>query len=194
MAMGKVSSSEVGSLFVQHYASLPVSVRHPKGLLHPWPWLTLFVVFPTGGAIGLWFAHLSADVATGLLVGIGVLGGLLFQVLAWVSSRIAALADAVDGRGATPYELGLVRTLDIARANIAYASFVSLIFVVALGVGAMLTQTPKWLSACFGFLLLHLGTTLLLVLVRINRIGQNDRVATITAHARESEKTLRAVR
>jgi hypothetical protein len=195
--MGTTSNSQITTLLHQHQASLPTwrpdedAKREWWGLRRNWPWLILFVGLPAGGAIGIGFADLSANVTTGLLVGIGVLGGLLFQVLAWVSSRIAAIADTMDGRKASPYELALVRRLDIARANIAYASLVSLVFVVVLGVGSMLTKTPHWLNLCYAFLLLHLGLTLILVLLRINSIGQNDRVSMLTAHARETTRNHR---
>lgn len=184
MAGGK--SWAVGLLVREHLRSLPMSA-HRDGLLRHWPWAVWFVGLPAAGAVGLSFAKLSGNVTVGLLVGVGVPAGFLFQVLAWVSNRIASLADAMGDRKASPYELALIRRLDIARANIAYASFLSIVFVLALGAGSMLNATSRWLSAVYAFLLLHLGLTLLLVLVRINRIGQNDRVSALTAHARESD-------
>lgn len=187
--VGTTSTSELGMLFVEHHVSLPMR-RDRTGPLRHWPWVSLFLVIPAGGAAAIgYFAHLSPNVTPGLLAGIGVLGGLLFQVLAWVSGRIATLADSMGARKATPYELSLVRRLDIARANIAYATFVSLVFVAALGVGSMLDKTPQWMNGVFTFLLFHLSATLVMVLVRINRIGKNDRVSALTAHAREHGDT-----
>ncbi len=183
--MGRISTSELGSLLVEHHVSLPTRAGRTSLLRH-WPWVVMFLIFPAGGAAAVAiFGHLSSNVTAGLLAGIGVLGGLLFQVLAWVSGRIATLADSMGARKATSYELGLVRRLDIARANIAYATFVSLVFVAGLGFASMLDKTPRWMNGVFAFLLFHLSVTLVLVLLRINRIGKNDRVSALTAHARE---------
>jgi hypothetical protein len=183
--MGRISTSELGSLFVEHHLSLPTMAGR-TGLFRHWPWVVMFLIFPGAGAAAVAiFGHLSSNVTAGLLAGIGVLGGLLFQVLAWVSGRIATLADSMGARKATSYELGLVRRLDIARANIAYATFVSLVFVAGLGFASMLDKTPRWMNGVFAFLLFHLSVTLVLVLLRINRIGKNDRVSALTAHARE---------
>lgn len=156
-----------------------------SGARRNWPWLTLFVVLPAVATVALRSAKFAPNVSGGLLGGIGVLGGLLFGVNAWVASRVASLADTMGERAATPYELALLRRLDIARANIAYASFVSITFVTALGLVSMFLKTPRWINLASIFVLLHLGMTLVLVVLRINQIGKNDRIAARTAHARK---------
>lgn len=179
-----ISTTELGRVFRQHHDSLPmVSTR--RGLGRDWPWIGLFLALPLAGTVALNFAGLGPNTTSGgLLAGIGVLGGLLFGVLALVSSRIATIADGMDGRAATPHELSLITRLDIARANIAYATLVSIVFVTALGVTSMLHDDPKWLNLVNVFLLLHFSITLVLVLLRINSISEDDRVTALTDHAR----------
>lgn len=190
--MGTISESKLGTLFLQHFTSLPVAASaETRSGLNPWrtwPWLTLFVVIPVLGAFGLEYAHQTRNTSVGMVAGLGVLAGLLFQVLAWVASRLAAIADAIGQRKATHYELGLVRRLDIARANIAYTSFVAIMSVITLGIASMFKTTPYWLNVLLNFLQLHLGLTLILVLLRINSLGQSDRISALTAHAREANR------
>ena len=160
-----------------------------RGLRRKWPWIGLFLGFPVAGAAALSLADLASKAtSSGLLAGIGVLGGLLFAVLASVSGRVATVADEMD-EAASPYQIALITRLDIARSNIAYATLVSILFVLVLGVTSMLKQEPTWLSLANAFLLLHLGVTLVLVLLRINSIGEDDRVAALTAHARKRSRS-----
>lgn len=187
--MGRLRNSEVATLIGDHHRSLPY-YRSTGPLM----WIGTFVGLPALGAALLWrlagFEESSVTVSAGLLAGAGVLGGLLFQVLAWISGRLGALGDTIVGRAPTDHELGLVGRLDIARANIAYASLVSVVFVAELGVVTLWRNPPTWTTFVSAFLLLHLCLTLVLVLVRINRIGKTDRVAALTAHARrERERT-----
>ncbi|HSH60013.1 MAG TPA: hypothetical protein VK988_10300 [Acidimicrobiales bacterium] len=150
------SPTEISRVFKQHHDSLP-KLSPREGVRHPWPWIGLFLVLPAAATVGLNFAGLGAkSTSEGLLAGIGVLGGLLFGVLASVSTRIAAIADSVEGRPATPYEISLITRLDIARANIAYATLVSIVFVMSLGVTSMLQDEPRWLNLVHIFFLLHL--------------------------------------
>ena len=180
-----ISTSELGRIVAQHHDSLPM-IPTRRGLRRHWPWLALFLGLPTGGTLVLSFAKLTDKTASsGLLAGVGVLAGLLFAVLASVSARVARLADETDGQAASSYRIALVTRLDIARANIAYATLVSIVYAVVLGLAAMLTKEPRWLNLMNAFLLLYLGLTLLLVLVRINSIGEDDRVSALTAHARK---------
>lgn len=185
MDLKAIARTHLGGIVSEHVRSLPTSTRH--GRRRHWPWALMFVAVPaTGTAAVAAIGASQVPVATsGLLAGVGVLSGLLFQVLAWVSGRIASLADGMGSRAATPYELRLIRRLDIARANIAYASLVSILFVIELGTVMLTRRPPMWLNYLSAFLLLHLATTLLLVLSRINSIGQDDRVAALTAHARD---------
>lgn len=184
MRLQAIGATEIGGIVGQHHTSLPRWADH-TGITYHLPWLSVFIGAPTVAAVGLQFAEVSpANVSGGLLAGIGVLGGLLFQVLAWVSSRIGAIADGMDGAAATPSQIQLVGRLDVARANIAYATLVSIVLVMELGIASMLAETPAWVSGVSSFLLLHLGLTLVLVLVRVNRIGRSDRVVALTAHAR----------
>src|SRR5262245_37213730 len=127
--MGRIGSSQLGQLIVQHYGSLPTwwdgsSIRRNS------VWIGGFVVAPAAATVGLTFADLTPvpQSASGLLAGLGVLGGLLFQVLAWVSARIGNVADSMSD-APTPSQLRLIHRLDIARANIAYASLVSIVLV-----------------------------------------------------------------
>ncbi len=178
-----ISTTELGRVFKQHHDSLP-KLSPREGVRHPWPWIGLFLVLPAAATVALNFAGLGAkSTSEGLLAGIGVLGGLLFGVLASVSTRIAAIADSVEGRPATPYEISLITRLDIARANIAYATLVSIVFVMSLGVTSMLQDEPRWLNLVHIFFLLHLTITLILVLVRINSISEDDRITALTTHA-----------
>ena len=183
------ASTQVGGIVSQHYASLPRWYKDAEGG-PTWqtslPWVGLYLFLP---AVLAWWVE-GAEVADpaaavgGLLAGVGVLAGLLFQVLASVSGRIADLADRTDPAMASDDDIALVGRLDIARANIAYASMVSIVFVVQLGVAAVLKGVPAWVVAVSAFLLLHLGFTLVLVLTRINAIAQGDRSAALTLRAR----------
>lgn len=184
-----ISTTELGRVFKQHHDSLPI-VPAQSGLRRNWPWIGLFLVLPALGTATLNLADLAPGSASaGLLAGIGVLGGLLFQVLASVSGRIAAIADGMGSRQASRYEIALITRLDIARSNIAYATFVSVVFVVTLGLTAMLKDEPHWLTLTNAFLLLHLGVTLILVLLRINSISEDDRVSALTAHTRRETRS-----
>ena len=184
-----IATTQLGRVFRQHYGSLPV-VPDRRGLRRNWPWIGMVIGLPAAGTALLGFADLASVTASaGLLAGIGVLGGLLFEVLASVSGRIATIADALK-TSPTPHEIGLITRLDIARANIAYATLVSITFVVTLGVASMLRDEPNWLSLVHGFVLLHLGVTLIVVLLRINAIAEDDRVAALTAHARKESRDL----
>jgi hypothetical protein len=183
------ASTQVGGIVAQHYDSLPRWYQNADG--DPtWrtnlPWLGTFVALPglaAWWAVGTDTADPSSAVG-GLLAGVGVLAGLLFQVLASVSGRIADLADRTDPASASDADIALVGRLDIARANIAYASLVSIVFVVQLGVSAIAKEVPTWVVGVSAFLLLHLGVTLVLVLARINAIAQDDRAAALTLRAR----------
>lgn len=184
-----ISTTELGRVFKQHHDSLPV-VPAQSGLRRHWPWIGVFLVLPAVGTAALNFADLArSSVSDGLLAGIGVLGGLLFQVLASVSGRIATIADGMGTRQPSRYEIALITRLDIARSNIAYATLVSVAFVVTLGMTAMLKDEPHWLTLTNAFLLLHLGVTLILVLLRINSISEDDRIAALTAHARRETQS-----
>ncbi|MEM9202776.1 MAG: hypothetical protein AAGC53_14010 [Actinomycetota bacterium] len=130
----------------------------------------------------------NSGVAGGLIAGVAVLGGLLFQVLAWIGGRIASIADQTDANAPSDYSLRLVRKLDIARANIAYASFVSISLVILLAVSVSLDDRPDWLRVVVFGVLFHLALTLLLVVFRINRIATDDRISAITARARIAAK------
>lgn len=66
-------------------------------------------------------------------------------MLSSVSVRIGEIADSMDD-SPSPHEIGLITRLDIARANIAYATFVGFTFVVTLGVTSILRDEPAWLS------------------------------------------------
>lgn len=181
-----ITHSQLGDIFAQHLDSLP-RWKSQRGRYMEWPWVLCFLVGPAGGAAALSVTGLapSGPATAGLLAGVGVLGGFLFQVLASVAGRIADLADGIGARPPTRSEISLVRRLDIARANIAYASLVSLVFVVLLGLIALAEAAHPVLIALSAFLLLHLGSTLVLVVIRINQIGQDDRVKTLTSHAHQ---------
>lgn len=183
-----ITTTELGRVFKQHHDSLPI-VSAQSGLRRHWPWIGVFLVCPAVGTAALNFADVAPSSEGGLLAGIGVLGGLLFQVLASVSGRIATIADGMGTRQASRYEIALITRLDIARSNIAYATLVSVVFVVTLGLTAMLKEEPHWLTMTNAFLLLHLGVTLILVLLRINSISEDDRVAALTAHARRERQS-----
>jgi hypothetical protein len=196
--MSGIKSTQMGELFAEHYRSLPTQGGAPPGIRH-WPWITTFVGLPVAGATAVALGDVARDPSGPVLAGVGVLGGLLFGTLASVSGRIAALADGMGDRKASEYELTLIARLDIARANVAYATFLSVVFVVAVGATGMVEARPSWLPihrTTIGigstFLLLHLGLTLVLVVLRINRIGKNDRVAALTAHARAVSESARA--
>ena len=178
-----MGATELGGIFAQHYESLPRWDR--EGLREHTPWIVLFGGLPVLVAVGIQFADLNTKaIAVGLLAGVGALGGLLFQVLAWISGRIGTIADTMDARPVTGGQLDLVERLDIARTNTAYAAIIAIFFVMDLGVGSMLGKTPTWLNTVNGFLLIHFGVTLMLVVVRINSIGKSDRVTALTAQAR----------
>lgn len=179
-----MARTELGRVINQHVASLPMAPAH-RGLRRNWPWIGLFGVVPLGATVALSFTTFTpSSPSGGLLAGIGVLAGLLFGVLASTSGRIATLADSIGTRAATPHEIALITRLDIARANTAYATLISVLFVTSLGITAILKTEPRWLTLVHIFVLLHFGITLILVLLRINSIGEDDRVATLTAHAR----------
>jgi hypothetical protein len=182
--VGWVSTSGLGKIIVQHYDSLPMLASR-SGVTRHGPWVFVFVGLPAAGAVAL-AGDIDAPgkIIEGLLAGVGVLGGLLFQVLAWINGRLGAVADGMDGRPAAPREIELVNRLDIARANTSYASLVSIVFVIGLGLVGSLRQPPEWTGVACTLLLLHFGLTLLLVLVRINTIGSDDRVSALTAQAR----------
>lgn len=186
--MGMIAESELGRIVVEHHRSLPYDVRSDRQ--HAWPWVTMFYVVPAGAAAGLAAAGVvpSRAASIGLLAGVGVLGGLLFQVLAWVSGRIGALADSMSVEAPAPAEVALIGRLDIARANIAYASLVSIVFVVELGVVALLDAPPDWLAIVSAFLMFHFALTLVLMLLRINAIGRTDRVNALTRKARHQSQ------
>lgn len=180
--------SELGELIGEHLRSLP----YHRGT-GPLLWLGTFVAVPIAATSIIWLGpgFVSTDAAaTGLLAGVSVLGGLLFQVLAWVSGRLGGLADQIEGRAPTPAEMALIGRLDIARSNIAYATLVSIVMVIYLGVEALLPEQYVWMTALSSFLLFHLGLTLILMLLRINRIGKTDRLIALTAHARGERQSL----
>jgi hypothetical protein len=146
--------SELYQVIADHEASLPYT-RSTGPLVG----VVTFIVLPAAGAVALWrFAGfgVSTTVSAGLLAGAGVLGGLLFQVLAWVSGRLGALADGILDRAPTDHEMALIGRLDIARANIAYAALVSIVFVAELGIVTIWRKPPEWTTAVSAFLLLHL--------------------------------------
>lgn len=186
--MGMISTTGLGDIVVSHYQSLVYDDRGARP--RPWPWITIFIALPIVGTAALaWrgFGPVGAA-GVGLLAGVGVLGGLLFQVLAWISGRLGAIADATSTSAPTAHEVDLIARLDIARTNIAYAALVSVVFVVELGVVVILDAAPAWISWVSAFLMFHLAATLVLVILRINAIGQTDRVAALTRHARERSK------
>jgi hypothetical protein len=151
--------------------------------------LLTFLGLPAGASAALYFgASLGspANGAAGLLAGVGVLGGLLFQVIAWVSSRLGSLADATSSSRPTQSEAQVLRKLDAARANLAYASALSIVSVVELAVVVMLKTPPQWLHLVSGFLLFHFGATLVICLIRINEIGRSDRVRVLTRSSEAS--------
>lgn len=176
------SGTELGALLQEHIASLPVSAA-ARGPWRYWPSALVFVGVPAIAAPGIRGSKLELF-APALLAVVGVLGGLLFQVLAWIAGRIGQVADTMEDREPTREQMALLTRLDVARANVAYASLISVCFVVCLGAATMLKSIPGWSSPAFGFALIHLGFTLVLVLVRINKIGKSDRIAALTAHAK----------
>jgi hypothetical protein len=189
MSVGHITQTQVGDLIGRHVRSLP-RYHTATDREQWWPSILLFVAVPAAGAAALVVAGIApiSDVVGGLLAGVGVLSGFLFQVLAWVGSRIATIADVDTDRPLTSHERQLVGRLDLARANIAYAALVSIVFAMQLGIVALLTDPPTALTVVSAFLLLHLGLTLLLVLLRINSIAKDDRVAAITRHARTGDR------
>lgn len=192
--MGIITDSELWSVLADHQNSLPYFRRGWRPALA----VGLFVAIPVGGTLLVWhagFAALTTGVAAGLLGGVGVLGGFLFQVLAWVSGRMGAIADDVEGRPATDQEMSLIGRLDIARANIAYSSLASILLVADLGLMVLWAHPSIGLTIAATALLFHLGLTLMLTVLRINQIGKSDRLATITAaaRARSQSRALSAV-
>jgi hypothetical protein len=185
MSAASITHSQLGQLVSRHVGSLPRVQSRQKPWSY-WPSALVFVVTPIVGGVAMYFADLqpASNVANALLAGTGVLGGFLFQVLAWIGSRIATIADVDSGKPLTGHEIDLIGRLDLARANIAYATLVSIVFAMVLGVVALLNEPPKWMAAICAALLFHLGVTLLLVLVRINGIAKDDRIAALTRHAR----------
>lgn len=184
--MAAVTHSQIGEIVVQHHESLPRWGREARWYAG-WPWFAVFIVAPGLGAAWAFSLETTPQTAdapsSGLLAGVGVLTGLLFQVLASVAGRISNIADTMDGKPATGTQIRLLQRLDIARANIAYACMVSIVTVTWLGVLALVEVKARWPVALSAFLLLHLAATLMLVLLRINRIGRDDRVAALTSHA-----------
>jgi hypothetical protein len=185
--MPGVKDTQIGELIASHHSTLP----HWQGRARrwAWPWITLFYVAPAAGTALLTWRGL-ADVgasSTALLAGIGILTGFLFQVLAWTGSRLADLADGVAGRHPTSDETALLGRLDVTRANTAYATFASVVYVAELGISLMLSVPPQWLAVVNLFVLLHLSTTLLLVVLRINTIGRDDRIDTLIGQARRHD-------
>jgi hypothetical protein len=181
--MQTLARTQLGEIVVSHYQSLPYDRTGSRN--SPWPWIVTFLVGPLVAAVALaavGFAP-AGNAAIGLIAGVGVLGGLLFQVLAWISGRIGALADQANTDAPDQNEVQLIARLDMARTNIAYATMISVGFVVELGVVALLQSPPNWLAAASAFLLFHFAATLILVIVRINAIGRTDRVAALTRHA-----------
>lgn len=179
-----MAGTAFGKLLGEHNRSLPVA--HQVTWVRYWPTVGVFVVLPGAATVAVAIAGVAdAGVASGgLMAGVGVLGGLLFQVLAWVSSRIGSIADGVEGRVATAQEVTLVRRLDTARANIAYTSLVSILLVALMGLTSAIKTPPTWLALVSVLLLGHLVVNLVLVLFRINAIGKDDRVAALTSGAR----------
>src|SRR5262245_28092355 len=127
----KFSDNQLGEVVTSHYLSLPVWDRRPSGIRRNWPWILLFVVVPLGVGAGVWAIDTFVDIAvTGapaaFVAGVGVLAGFLFQVLAWIGSRIGEMADRLAGQPANSDELALLGRLDIARTNVAYATVFSI--------------------------------------------------------------------
>lgn len=176
--------TQIGKLIHEHVDSLPTFVDR-SGFPQHAPWMALYFGLPllvvaSGRVLGL----APEGISPALLAGVGVLTGLLFQVLAWISSRVGAIADAMGSDEPNGHQLALIDRLDIARANVAYACLVSILLVVSLSAGAILAEEPTVLRAISIGLLAHLCLTLVLVLVRINNIGQDDRITALTSHAR----------
>lgn len=184
-----ISESELGHLIADHYRNLPrdVSGERPRS----WPWVATFLVAPCALAaiVAVTGFAPSSAAAVGLLAGVGVLAGLLFQVLAWVGGRVAAIADRTNPEAPQAHDVDLISRLDYARQNVAYATLVAVLFTVWLGVVALLNDPPEWMTWVSAFLLFHFTATLLLVLVRINSIGRSDRVEALTKHARSKDRT-----
>jgi hypothetical protein len=187
MVVGFIRESQIGEVVREHHASLAHDHRG-EGPPRPWPWIITYYAVPLVATI--WLASLglaaSRSVAIGMLAGVGVLGGLLFQVLAWIAGRLGAIADSTDVLAPSKAEVDLIERLDIARRNIAYASLVSLVLVAQLAVVALLAKPPDWMAWASTVLMVHFFLTLVLMLVRINAIGRTDRISALTKHARRS--------
>lgn len=183
--MSKVSDTQIGEIVVSHHHSLPFW-EDAAGRRWSWPWVLLFYGVPAAVAAFLtWYGLTSfGGGVTALLAGVGVLTGFLFQVLAWTGARIATLADSVAGRHPSPDEISLLGRLDVARSNIAYATLLSVVFVAELGLLAMLDHWPEWINSINVFILIHLSLTLVLVVLRINMVGRDDRINTLIARTR----------
>lgn len=179
-----MAGTAAGKLLGEHNRSLPMA--HQETWVRYWPTILIFVGIPLAMTVGVGLMGVASAGAasTGLMAGVGVLGGLLFQVLAWVSSRIGSIADNVEGRVATAQETTLVRRLDMTRANIAYSSLISILLVALMGLTSAIETPPTWLGLASVFLLGHLVANLVLVLFRINAIGNDDRVSALTSGAR----------
>jgi multidrug transporter EmrE-like cation transporter len=181
--------TQIGRLLHEHVDSLPM-YRDRDGLGRHLPWLLPYVGVPLAvTTFGRFLDLAPSGISAPLLAGVGVLTGLLFQVLAWISGRVGTVADAMGDKRPTKYDLALIERLDIARANVAYACLVSITLVVTLSAGAIVRDEPDWLRLVNVALLAHLCLTLVLVLVRINNIGQDDRVTALTSYARSEKDT-----
>lgn len=152
--------------------------------------MATFVLLPeaAAAAIFIFSSDGPALASAGLIAGVGVFGGLLFQVTAWISGRLGSISDGIGDRAPTERKMMLLGRLDLARANLVYATLVSILFVVELGVVMAIDQPPRWVDFISLFILFHLALTLILVLQRINRIGKVDWVDTVTAETRRSDR------
>lgn len=174
--------SSLVRLVREHYASLPRwGSRTDLTKRSGWPTWVAFHGLPLGATLLVCRAGTvgASELPNSLLAGVGVLAGLLVQVLASVSGRIGTLADSASLAHVVPERRQrLLNRLSIARANIAYASLFSVLLAVFLGVQSAMKDPPHWMVFVDLFALLHLAPTLVLVLLRINRIGMADELLT----------------
>lgn len=172
------------SVVAEHTASLPHFARDSwyKG----GPWVAWFLGVPLAVSTGVILAGvaMSGPAVGGLLAAVGVLGGLLVQVLAWIGSRLGALADSIVGRAPDEAEVERLSKLDLLRSNVVYTTFVSLVLVVLLGVFVFMDTVPSWLAWLTLALLVHWVLTLGLIVHRVNSLGRSDRVDALVAGAR----------
>lgn len=173
-----------------HLNSLPVAQRKDSGKVSHWPRDAFYVLPPLLTASFIWVADPKMNTAAvaGLLAGVGVLGGLLVQVLASVGGRIGALADAVEGRAASPVEKARIQRLIRANNTLTYATYLSLILVLTLASAVLLSSVPCWLTFLILTVFLHWLATLALVVSRVSRIGDIDSDETLSSGARQSDK------